>query len=117
MFPVSNVASTRWQNSQWATEQTLKFVRQTKSCANSPTILIHNHDAKFDSAFKQTLNNNGIKRPKLPVRSPNLNARVERFIQTIKHECLDKFIAFGHDHLHYLVREFVEHSQPKSCTQ
>ena len=46
---------------------------------------------------------------KLPVRSPNLNARVERFVQTIKTECLDPFIAFGQDHLDYLVSEFVEH--------
>jgi putative transposase len=42
---------------------------------------------------------------------------VERFVQTIKTECLDHFIAFGQDHLDYLVREFVEHdneARPRS---
>ena len=41
----------------------------------------------------------GIQSKKLPVRSPNLNARVERFVRMIKTECLDHFIAFGQDHL------------------
>jgi putative transposase len=45
----------------------------------------------------------------LRVRSPNLNAYAERFIQTLQQECLDYFIACGTKHLDYLVREFVEH--------
>lgn len=43
----------------------------------------------------------------LPITSPNLNGRCERFIQTIKLECLAKFVIFGTRHLDHLVTEFV----------
>jgi len=43
------------------------------------------------------------------VTSPNLNGRCERFIQTIKLECLGKFIVFGKRYLDYLVTEFVDY--------
>ena len=46
---------------------------------------------------------------KLQYRSPNTNAYVERFIQTLQQECLDYFIVFGEQHMDYLVREMVEH--------
>jgi putative transposase len=46
---------------------------------------------------------------KLQYRSPNTNAYVERFIQTLQQECLDYFIVFGERHMDYLVREMVEH--------
>ena len=72
-------------------------------------ILIHDRDTQFSADFKSTLKGRGGKCKKLPVRLPKLNVRVERFIQTIKTECLDHFIAFGKDHLDYTVREFAHH--------
>ncbi|HAH49695.1 MAG TPA: hypothetical protein DCM07_33635 [Planctomycetaceae bacterium] len=59
--------------------------------------------------FKQFLKNQGIQPKRLPIRSPNLNARVERFVQTIEYEALNHFIAFGKTHLDYLVSEFVDY--------
>jgi hypothetical protein len=55
---------------------------------------------------------------RLPYRSPNLNAKCERAIQTIQQECLDNFLVFGCGHLDYLVREFVEYynsARSQSC--
>ncbi len=49
----------------------------------------------------------------LPKRSPNLNGRCERFIGTIKWECLDKFIVFGKRHLDYLISEFTSYYNTK----
>ena len=46
---------------------------------------------------------------KLQFRSPNANAYVERFIQTLQQECLAYFIVFGEQHMDHLVREMVEH--------
>jgi len=55
----------------------------------------------------------GLARTITPVRLPhclsNLNAHVERFIQTVQKECLDRFIVMGTSHLDHLVREFMEH--------
>ena len=48
----------------------------------------------------------GVRTNPLPKASPNLNGRCERFIGTIKLECLRKFIIFGKRHLDYLVSEF-----------
>ncbi|MCR9118911.1 MAG: transposase, partial [bacterium] len=45
----------------------------------------------------------------LPKASPNLNGRCERFIETIKLECLNKFIVFGKRHFDYLVAQFVDY--------
>jgi hypothetical protein len=42
---------------------------------------------------------------KLSVRSPNTNAYVERFVQAIQQECLDRFIVFGREHLDYVASE------------
>ena len=49
----------------------------------------------------------------MPIASPNLNSRVERFIQSIKRECLGKFIQFGRRHLGHIVEEWVEYSNSR----
>jgi len=46
---------------------------------------------------------------KLPARSPNLNAYAERFVRSIKSECLSKIIPLGERHLRHAVAEFVDH--------
>jgi hypothetical protein len=51
----------------------------------------------------------GIEPIRLPRRSPNLNAFVERFNRSIKEECLDRVIPLGEAHLRELVREYVAH--------
>ncbi len=57
----------------------------------------------------KTVTTRGLRTNALPKASPNLNGRCERFIETIKLECLAKFIIFGKRHLDYLVAEFVEY--------
>ncbi|TWT60640.1 integrase core domain-containing protein [Rubinisphaera italica] len=54
---------------------------------------------------------NGSKR--IPKASPNLNDRCERFIESIKLECLNKFIVFGKMHLDYLTNEFTNYYNTK----
>ncbi|MBV11909.1 integrase core domain-containing protein [Rubinisphaera sp.] len=49
----------------------------------------------------------------VPNASPNLNGRCERFIETIKLECLNKFIVFGKKHLDYLTDEFTSYYNTK----
>jgi transposase InsO family protein len=51
----------------------------------------------------------GIESVKLPPRSPNLNAYAERFVRTIKENCLDQMILFGEDALRKEVHEFLAH--------
>ena len=50
-----------------------------------------------------------MKPVRLPARSPNLNAYAERFVRTIKEECLSRLIFFSERSLRYAIDEFVEH--------
>jgi putative transposase len=69
----------------------------------------HDHDSTFSHAFDQVIEAAGARIQPICVKAPNMNAYVERFIQTIQQECLDKFIAFGREHFDLLNREYVEH--------
>jgi len=71
--------------------------------------LIHDRDTKFTKSFRSILRSVDIKPLKLPKRSPNLNAFAERFVLSIKSECLSKFIFFGEESLMTTVKEFMAH--------
>jgi len=51
----------------------------------------------------------GVEAVRLPARSPNLNAYAERFVLSIKSECLDRMVLLGERHLRAAVAEYVEH--------
>ncbi len=71
--------------------------------------LIRDRDAKFSAGFDMILRSAGIEPLALPPRSPNLNAFAERFVRSIKDECLDRMIFFGEASLQHAVSEYVEH--------
>ncbi len=71
--------------------------------------LIHDRDPLFTARFKEILKAAGVSTVRLPARSPNLNAYAERFVRSIRHECLRKVIPLGERHLRHLVAEFVAH--------
>ncbi len=71
--------------------------------------LIMDRDPLFTTDFRAMLKRSGVKPVRLPRRSPNLNAFVERFIRSIKEECLDRVIPLGEAHLRELLREYVAH--------
>ena len=71
--------------------------------------MIHDRDPLFTQTFDQVLKNGGVTPIKLPPRSPNLNAFAERFVRSIKEECLGRVVGLGERHLRLLVREDVEH--------
>ena len=101
--------STEHPNSAWVVEQTHEFLDQTLDREKAPSIVMHDRDTKFTKEFTQTLEGWGVRTNKLPITSPNLNGRCERFILTIKYECLHKFILFGKQHLDYVVKSFMEY--------
>ena len=51
----------------------------------------------------------GVEAVQLPPKSPNLNAHLERFMRSIKSECLDRMIFFGEKSLHNAVHQFLKH--------
>ncbi len=73
--------------------------------------LIHDRDPLFTTSFDAMLRSSGVEPIRLPPRSPNLNAYAERFVGSIKAECLDHMIIFGERHLRHVVWEYAEHYQ------
>src|SRR4051812_43604201 len=70
---------------------------------------LHDRDSKFCSAFRITLRSAGIQPLSLPARSPDLNAFAERWVRSIKSECLSKLILFGEASLRRAVTQFIAH--------
>jgi transposase InsO family protein len=71
--------------------------------------LIHDRDPLFTQAFRGMLESAGVVPIRLPGRSPNLNAYAERFVRSIKSECLARVIQIGERHVRQAVREYVAH--------
>ena len=70
---------------------------------------LHDRDPLFTDEFRGVLAAAGVKCLRLPARSPNLNSVAERFVLSIKSECLSKLLPLGEDHLRRAVLEYIEH--------
>jgi transposase InsO family protein len=71
--------------------------------------LILDRDPLYSAAFRRLLRDGGVKPLLLPARSPNLNGFAERFVLSVKSECLDRIVPLGEAHLRAAVRAFVAH--------
>ena len=76
---------------------------------NGSRYLRMDRDGKFAPQFVELLAGENVQCVKLPPRSPNLNAYIERFMRSIKSECLDRLIFFGEGSLRHAVRQYLEH--------
>jgi transposase InsO family protein len=71
--------------------------------------LILDRDPLYTREFRQMLRGAGVKPLLLPARSPNLNAYAERFVLSIKSECLDRIVPLGEGHLRRAIGEYLAH--------
>ncbi len=71
--------------------------------------LIHDWDGKYCPAFQQIIDDAGVTRVPLPPRSPNLNAYTERWVRSVKEECLSRVILFGEASLRHVLTQYVAH--------
>jgi putative transposase len=71
--------------------------------------VLHDRDKKFCNSFRSVLAAGGVKTIQLPAKSPNLNAFAERWVRSIKQECLSKLILFGEASLWRVLTEFCAH--------
>ncbi len=101
---ITNNACGRWaeQIARNLTDEFDGFLRNTR-------YLIMDRDPIFTDHFRQILKWRGVEAVRLPARSPNLNSFAERFVLSIKSECLSKIIPLGEHHLRWAIREYVEH--------
>ena len=71
--------------------------------------LVHDRDSKFTVSFDEVFRSEGIRVVPTPVRAPQANAHAERFVRTVRTECLDWLLILGRRHLDSVLRSYVQH--------
>jgi transposase InsO family protein len=79
--------------------------------------LIVDRNTKYSAAFRTFLSREGVEVIRLPPRSPNLNAFAERFVRSVKSECLSKLVPIGARMLRRAPREYMEHDHGERNNQ
>jgi putative transposase len=91
----------------------LQMARNVTDCGGGALqgkqYLIIDRDTKYSEQFRRTIRGNGTNVIRLPPMSPNLNAYAERFVRSIKEECLDRMIFVGQASLRRAVDQYMEH--------
>ena len=100
---------TRHPDAGWMEQVARNATMQDSGYLNGCRYLLHDRDQKFCREFRETLAAGGVQCLSLPARSPNLNAHAERWVRSIKQECLSKLILFGENSLRRVVSEFLEY--------
>jgi putative transposase len=93
---------------EWVTQQARNVCSEL---ADRATFLIRDRNTKFTSSFDAVFAADRIRILKTPVRAPRANAIAERFVGTIRRECLDRMLILGRRHLEAVLTEYVEQSR------
>ena len=93
----------------WTTQQARNVVIDSAAREPSVRFLIHDRDAKFSAAFDEVFRTEGIRVIRTPFRAPNANAHAERFVRTLREECLDSLLIVGRRQLERVLREYLDH--------
>lgn len=104
-------------NETWMLQAARNLTDPETGFLKEKDILIHDRDSKYTSHFCRTLNESGVETKKLPPESPNLNAYAERFVRTIKEQCLSRLIITSESSLRKALREYLEHYHQERCHQ
>ena len=96
-------------NDAWMLQVSRNLIDMESGALCDKRFLIVDPDTKYSASFRQTLEREGIRVIRLPPRSPNPNAYAERFVRSVKEECLSKLIPIGPGMLKRSVREYVNH--------
>ena len=92
-------------NGAFVTQVARNLVSDLVDRGRSIKFLIRDRDTKFTATFDEVFRSEGIRVIRTPVRSPRANAYPERWVRTVRNECLDHMLIFGRGHLERLRRE------------
>jgi putative transposase len=93
----------------WVVQQARQFAWTLQERRSSIRFLIRDRDSKFSRDFDGVFTSEGIAIIKTPVRAPKANAIAERFVRTVRSECLDWLLIMNRRHLDLVLRVFVDH--------
>jgi len=100
---------TRNPNGPWVTQVARNFATDVEDSDQRLRFLLRDRDAKFTRSFDEVFASIGIEAIRTPVRSPRANAFAERFVRTVRDDCLDHLLVISRRHLASVLAEYVRH--------
>jgi putative transposase len=100
---------TRHPDQGWMEQIGRSATQETWGYLHPCRYVLHDRDTKFCASFRSALASGGVKTIQLPAKSPNLNAFAERWVRSVKQECLSKLILFGEGPLLRVLTEYSRH--------
>ncbi len=101
--------------SAWVTQQARQMSWTLQEEALPIRFLLHDRDAKFPRSFDHVFEADEVTIIRTPFRSPKANAFAERWVRSVREECLDQVLILNERHLHRVLKEYVEyfnHARP-----
>ena len=96
-------------NGPWVTQVARNVANDLEDAGGRFGFLIGDRDTKFTASFDEVLASIGVETIRTPVRSPRANAYAERFVRTVRNECLDHLLVTSRRHLESVLDEYVRH--------
>ncbi len=93
----------------WTAQQARNLLMDLGERADQFRFLIRDRDSKFTTVFDDVFVDNGVRIVKTPVRSPRANSFAERYVGTLRRECLDHLLIHGEQHLRRILTEYSRH--------
>jgi putative transposase len=93
----------------WMAQQARNMCMFFDELPDRPKYIVCDQDTKFTAQFQEILKIDDIELKRTAVRAPNQNAYAERWVQSIKQECLDLFVVFGEKHFRHIIQEYVRY--------
>ena len=93
----------------WTAQQARNLLMNLGERAGHFKFLVRDRDSKFTAAFDEVLAGNGVRIIKTPVRSPRANSFAERYVETLRRECLDHLLIYGEQHLRQVLAAYARH--------
>ena len=93
----------------WSRSLGARFIQESWGYLSGCRYVLHDRDKKFCASFRSVLTAADVKPIMLPAKSPNLNAYAERWVRSMKQECLSKLILLGEGPLLRSLTEYAAH--------
>ena len=101
---VEYLACTSNPDTAWMLQQARNLLMELDAHGRQVRFLLHDRDSKFSAAFDAVTTGAGIRTIRTPVQAPNANAHLERWIGSLRRECLDRPLIVGRRHLEHVLR-------------
>src|SRR4029079_10668147 len=103
------LACTSNPDGAWMAQQARNLLMELDDRHQQPRVLIHDRDTKFSRTFDGIFQSAGVTILRTPVQAPNANAYAERWVGSVRRECLDRLLIVGRPPLEHVLRVSIRH--------